>query len=348
MCQYYKLDKKIKSGASFVISQIGYDARKMEELILWIKSRGYNTPVLANIYVLTYPAARLMHENRIPGCVVTERLLSQLEEERNSADKGKSARLLRAAKMYAIARGLGYKGVHIGGHNMSYEMVEYVLDKGEEFYPHWDRLVNEFDYPQENGFYFFEKDHKTGLNNTLESKRPFKGRKTLLSTFSRIMHNILFEPKHFLFHPSQKLVEFVDRHNWTQKAFEFLEHQGKGAFFDCLHCGDCSLADTGYLCTTSQCPKGERLGPCGGSFHGWCEVYPGKRECVWVRSYSRLKAYHAEHSLSEDIIPPRNWELWNTSSLINFYMGRDHTAKRMGVKPPVDKNNKKAEDQPAG
>jgi methylenetetrahydrofolate reductase (NADPH) len=333
MCQYYKLDKKIKSGAGFIISQIGYDARKMEELILWIRSRGYNTPALANIYVLTYPAAKLMHKNKIPGCVVTDKLLMQLEEERKSADKGKSARLLRAAKMYAIARGLGYKGVHIGGHSLSYENVEYILDKGEKFYPHWERLVNEFSYPQENGFYYFEQDQKTGLNTSVESIRPFKGKKTFLSSFSRTLHTMLFDPHHPLFKPAQSTIRFIDRFNWTRKAFEFMEHQGKSVFFDCLHCGDCSLTDTGYLCTTSQCPKGERLGPCGGSFHGWCEVYPGKRECVWVRSYSRLKAYHAEHSLSEDIIPPRNWELWNTSSLINFYMGRDHTSRRLGIKP---------------
>ena len=171
MCQYYKLDKKIRGGAGFIISQIGYDARKAQELILWLSARGYNVPALANIYVLTYPAAKLMHDNKIPGCVVTDKLLTQLEEERKAPDKGKSARLLRAAKMYAVARGLGYKGAHIGGFNMTYDMVEYIMDKGEEFYPRWPELVAEFDYPQQDGFYLFEKDEKSGLNTSVESKR---------------------------------------------------------------------------------------------------------------------------------------------------------------------------------
>ncbi len=340
ICQYYKLDKKIRGGAGFVISQIGYDARKAQELILWLKHKGYQIPALANIYALTYAAAKLMSENKIPGCVVTDKLLAQLDEERKAPDKGKSARLLRAAKMYAIARGLGYKGAHFGGRNMTYDMMEYILQKGEELYPKWPELVAEFDYPQPDGFYLYEKDVNTGLNSTRESGRPLKDRKNWLAGVSRFVHGAFFNPQHPFFKPSQKFFQMVDASNWTRKTFEFLEHQGKGVFFECLRCGDCSLFDTGYLCTTSQCPKGERLGPCGGSFQGWCEVYPGKRQCVWIRSYTRLKAYHEEDKLGTYIIPPRDWELWQTSSWINFYMGRDHTAKRLGISPPVKKAKK--------
>lgn len=337
MCQYYKLDKKIRGGAGFVINQVGYDARKAQELIFWLKDKGYAIPALANIYALSYPAAKLMNENKIPGCVVTDKLLAQLEEERKAPDKGKSARLLRAAKMYAIARGLGYRGAHFGGHGMTYDNMEYILQKGEELYPKWPELVAEFDYPQSDGCYLYEKDTRTGLNSDRQSIRSLKGRKNWLAGLSRFVHQVFFDPQHPLFKPSQKVFQIIDGSNWMRQTFVFMEHQGKSVFFDCLHCGDCSLFDTGYLCTTSQCPKGERVGPCGGSFQGWCEVYPGKRQCVWVRSYTRLKAYHDEDKLCTFVIPPRDWELWQTSSWINFYMGRDHTAKRLGVNPPVKK-----------
>jgi len=40
----------------------------------------------------------------------------------------------------------------------------------------------------------------------------------------------------------------------------------------------------------SQCPKNQRNGPCGGSYEGWCEVYPGERLCIWVKAYRWLKA----------------------------------------------------------
>jgi methylenetetrahydrofolate reductase (NADPH) len=229
---------------------------------------------------------------------------------------------------------------------MTYEMVEFVLDKGEELYPKWRELVAEFDYPEENGFYLFEKDIQSGLNTTKEAAKLFKGKKTWLSAFSRFIDGIFFVPTHPLFKPSRRLFEYIDNSRWMSRTFIFLEHAGKGVTFDCLHCGDCSLVDTGYLCTTSQCPKGERLGPCGGSFHGWCEIYPGKRKCVWVRSYSRQKAYHEENNLGSYIIPPRDWDLWQTSSWINFYLGRDHTAKRLGVTPLPEKPAKTSKPAP--
>jgi len=88
---------------------------------------------------------------------VTDKLLKQLDEERTAKDKGKTARLDRAAKMYSIARGLGYSGAHIGGLGATYEMVEYIINKGEELTPKWQELVAEFDFPQKDGFYLFEK-----------------------------------------------------------------------------------------------------------------------------------------------------------------------------------------------
>jgi methylenetetrahydrofolate reductase (NADPH) len=67
-----------------------------------------------------------------------------------------------------------------------------------------------------------------------------------------------------------------------------------------------------------------------------------------VRAYDRLKAYHEEETLGAYTILPRNWALWQTSSWLNFYMGRDHTAKRLGVKPPGGKAESKSQDKPAG
>ncbi len=334
MCQYYKLQKKLRAGAQFVISQVGYDARKAQELLLWLKQGGYRVPAIANIYVLTYPMAKSMHDNNIPGCVVTGKLLSQLEKERQAPDSGKAARLLRAAKMYAITRGLGYAGAHLGGYGLNHETVEYIIDKGNELFPQWEKLIPEFDYPQAGGFYFFKKDAASGLNTCEPAPRSSKGSRSFIAGFSRLLHRVSFDPQHALFGLSQGIFRRIDHSNTAKKVFEFLEHQGKGLFFDCLRCGDCALIDTAYICPTSQCPKNQRLGSCGGSHDGWCEVYPGKRRCMWVRAYERMKAYNEENTLGEYIIPPRDWDLWQTSSWLNFYMGRDHTAHRLGIKPP--------------
>jgi methylenetetrahydrofolate reductase (NADPH) len=107
-----------------------------------------------------------------------------------------------------------------------------------------------------------------------------------------------------------------------------------------MDCGDCALIDTAYICPMSQCPKGQRNGPCGGSYEGWCEVYPGEKYCIWVRAYGRLKKHNQEDNIGEYIAPPCDWELQHTSSWLNYYLGRDHTAKRLGIKPPQAKTQK--------
>ena len=52
MAQYFKLEKKIQAGAQFLVTQVGYDARKVHEVLQWLKYREYDVPVIANIYVL--------------------------------------------------------------------------------------------------------------------------------------------------------------------------------------------------------------------------------------------------------------------------------------------------------
>jgi methylenetetrahydrofolate reductase (NADPH) len=111
-----------------------------------------------------------------------------------------------------------------------------------------------------------------------------------------------------------------------------MEHMIKVPLFDCMNCGDCGLFDVAFLCPMSQCPKNQRNGPCGGSYEGFCEVYPD-RKCVWVKAYERLIGHKEEDSIGEYIVPPCNWELTGTSSWLNFYQGRDHSAKRLGIEP---------------
>lgn len=81
MSQYYKLNKKIASGAKFVISQLGYDARKWDELRRYMNLYHPTIPLIGNVYVLSTPAAKIMNQNRIPGCVVTDQLVNTLKED---------------------------------------------------------------------------------------------------------------------------------------------------------------------------------------------------------------------------------------------------------------------------
>lgn len=343
MVQYFKLKKKVKAGAQFIITQLGYDARKFHEVIQFVRQQGWDIPVIGNIYILPLATARVMNQNKIPGCVVTDKLVAQLEKEAQAPDKGRQARLDRAAKMYAFMKGMGYAGVHIGGHGVKYEDVEYIIERGEEWSKNWMDFIHEFDFPIPGGFYYYEKDPKTGLNtpNPVDRKnRPLDADVEFVYYFSKVMHNLMLEPGTPLWKPMQAIARAVDGTS-LEKTYHKLEHLIKVCLFDCKDCGDCALFDVGYVCPMSQCPKNQRNGACGGSYMGWCEVYPNKKKCVYVRAYARLKSSGKEDALDSYIVPPPNWDLYQTSSWLNFYLGRDHTAKRLGVEPYKKKKKEK-------
>lgn len=333
--QYYKLEKKLRAGARFIVTQLGYDARKFHEVLMMMKYLGFgDVPVIGNVYVLSRPVARLMNRGGVPGCVVTDKLLADITEEAQAADKGKALRLERAAKMVAIMRGMGFAGAHIGGHGLKYEHVEAILDQSEEFFPIWHDLVSELDYPQTNGWYYFEKNLETGLNSETPVDRSGRRPHSPLSYRGlRLIHHLMFREKGILFRPMCTLARAVDG-SFVEHPLGRVEQLVKLCTNDCMHCGDCALFDTAFICPMSQCPKGQRNGPCGGSMNGWCEVYPEEKECIYVRAYRRLKHYKEEETLKQGQVPPVDYDLRHTSSWLNFYMGRDHTAKRMGIVPP--------------
>ncbi|MCE5265485.1 MAG: methylenetetrahydrofolate reductase C-terminal domain-containing protein [Deltaproteobacteria bacterium] len=332
--QYFKLKKKIAAGAEFVVTQLGYDARKFHELMLFMKLNGLHVPVVGNIYVLPYGAGKLMNQNKIPGCVVTDKLLAELDRERQASDKGVEARLLRAAKMYAFMKGMGFSGVHIGGHGVKYDHVLFIMEKGEELHRNWQDLTLEFDYPQPGGFYLYDQDKSTGLNREMPVRlenRPSNAPVGFVYRLSRIFHHLMFEPDRRLFGFMSSVAGAVAG-TMAESTFHKLEHLAKVLLYDCRDCGDCALTDLAYNCPMSQCPKNQRNGACGGSYEGWCEVHPGKRQCVYVKAYSRLKRFGEGGTLDTYTVSPCNWDLYQSSSWINFYMGRDHSAERFGIR----------------
>ncbi|RLB71274.1 MAG: methylenetetrahydrofolate reductase [Deltaproteobacteria bacterium] len=334
MLQYYKLKKKIAAGAKFIITQTGYDARKFHELVQLKKQAGYDVPFIGNIYVLPFGAGRAMSRNMVPGCVVTDKLVEILDGERKAEDKGKAARLLRSSKMYAFMKGMGYDGVHISGLGVSFDDVVQIIEQGEELVSGWQDVMSEFDFPQKAGFYYFKRASDGLLNNESQAPRTARPEVPFSYKFSRLVHNSCFEPRGLMFKVTQKLVDKSAESGF----FRLVEHLSKVALFECMDCGDCALADVAYICPMSQCPKNQRNGPCGGSYEGWCEVYPNEKKCVWVQAYDRLKNYGEEGKIEDNLVPPPNWDFFHTSSWANYFLGRDHSAKKVGIQAPAKKS----------
>jgi methylenetetrahydrofolate reductase (NADPH) len=327
MAQYYKLTKKAKMGADFIITQVGFDARKFDELLRFMRQSGFRLPVLGNVYILNKPVARVMNRGGVPGCVVTDDLYRIIERESASPDKGRAARLTQATKLIAVLKGIGYDGVHIGGPNLSFEDLQWVIEQSKEFSKNWKEWVREFSFPQKDGFYLFQKDEKTGLNSDVPNFMRSHPSKSLGYAIMRLFHHWFFVPEAPFHRKTRWLCEKIDGSRF-EGAFTEVEYWMKFFTSRCRRCGDCTLPEVAFLCPQSQCPKFLFNGQCGGSSEGWCEVFPGKRRCIYVRAYDRLKPYREEESLKQDCIPPRNWALDQISSWANYFLGRDHHAKK--------------------
>ena len=326
--QFFKLEKKFRAGADFIITQLGYDVRKFAEVLKYMKYRGIDLPILGNVYVLNRTVARLMNKGLIPGCVVTDELLEKIEEETKASDKGKKARLERAAQLMAIFKGMKFNGVHIGGFGLKLEDFEFIIHRAEEIGDNWRDYIQNFRYHQKNEFYYFPED--PGLSFEEEKLTPVEIKKPRIPFSFRIMrifHRRLFEEGVLGYRMAKRIYRWFDKRKFLGKVSYFFERIAKKLLFDCQECGDCALADLAYLCPMSKCAKFQRNGPCGGSKDGMCEA-DNEKKCVWTLAYNRFASINNLDYLREGIIPPVDFSLSETSSWANFYLGRDHTSKK--------------------
>jgi methylenetetrahydrofolate reductase (NADPH) len=322
MTQYYKLEKKVRAGADYVITQLGYDTRKHQELLQYMQSRGIHVPVLGSVFVLTRTVARLMNRGEIPGCTVTDAFLAQVEAEYRSPGKGKEAAIERAARQIAVLKGLGYSGAHIEGLGLSFDEVRWIIERAEEFEGNWQEYAEQFRFSPASTFYLYGGDGDPPARQLIaRTQRP-----SLHFWAMRVLHRLFFRPGTVGYRLMRRLSAWLDAHERAMRAFYALERRTKALLFDCRDCGDCALPEMHYLCPESQCPKFQRVGPCGGSNAGMCEVFPD-RFCVWYRVYVRAKTTGTLEELRDYLTPPRDWTLYGTSSWVNFYMGRTHTEK---------------------
>jgi methylenetetrahydrofolate reductase (NADPH) len=334
--QYFKLQKKIECGARFIINQIGFDSRKISELRVYMNAHGLrNTPLIGNVYLLSSRVAQIFHEGKIPGVVVTPALRDLCRQHGGSADAGKAFFLELAAKQIAIYRGLGFRGVYLGGvHN--YPAIEAILSIEHSFAPDdWKQFAREIQFSRPGEFFYYENDPATSLADPArETPRPPAHSKHVTATYqiSKWSHDSMFVPGTAFARWGAKMCAHAKDPMQGPAPLRALEHLSKAALFSCKDCGDCSLPDIAYLCPESQCAKNQRNGPCGGTREGGCEV-DGYGDCIWLRAYERLKHDHREQTLLDHAPVIQNQGLRGTSAWANLWLGRDHVAKREKARP---------------
>ncbi len=325
--QYAKMLRKAAGGAKYIITQLGYDARKFEELILMKNVMGLTLPALGSVYVLTPGAARIMNQGRVPGAIVPDRLLERVNKEWKDKTKGKKAAVERAARLGAVLRGIGYNGIHIGGIHRDFSMAGLIMDRLETIKDRWREFLPEFDLPQPGGFYAFHSP----AGESDEKPVPRFGRQpSPAPAMDKYLYHALQASHHLFFNfdsPLAPACRAICRHLNSNKVGRLLasiaEHPAKKILLGCHSCGDCAIQHVGFLCPESKCPKHTRNGACGGSLNGRCEVHPDKL-CVWYRAHNRLVSDGKTSEMCDSCIPPRRWELDRTPSWINFHLRRDH------------------------
>jgi methylenetetrahydrofolate reductase (NADPH) len=345
MPQYFKLARKLRCGAQWIIPQLGYDMRKFHEVLLFLKWAGLDAPVVGNVYVLNKTVAGLFNRNQIPGCVVSDELNELAKKYAAGEDKGRTFFRELAAKQLAVFKGLGFASGYLAGTSKAETFFE-IIDIAESFAENdWKDFAKELQYPQPDEFYLFEQDPDTGLGDGervnrdyLESLKnpPKTDNVTAGYRMTHAVHDKVFTPGQGQFDRMRKLYEKLEssgdkRHpSLALRVLNTVENVSKHMAFGCRDCGDCSLPDCAYLCPNTDCSKGARNGPCGGSFDGTCEL--DDKPCLWTRAYDRVKYYgQSEHMLDGPAVFV-NHDLDRTSSWANTFLGRDHHAQKQPAK----------------
>ena len=318
MQQYYKMAKKVRVGADCLMTQVGWDWRKSEELLRYMKENKIDVPVLGNVYFLTTmtPAPRLMNEGKLPGCVVTDELFDKLKSETPERH------IERAAQQVAMYRDLGVAGVDLGG-IFDFDMLIDILEKAEEIGNNWRDHSDNLSFAPEGGWYLYDdagKQRELSKPRAKLSKRNFG-----------VFHNMLFEPGKGVRGPVKAVLGLSKGIRKGEGALEtafhsIFEKPMKSLLFHCEECGDCYLHENFSLCTIGRCEKGLSNAPCGDANpDGTC----GNNEniqCVGELIYEAAASEGAQGltTLATRINPPRIPALAGTSSILNNFFDRDH------------------------
>jgi len=329
MMQLYKLELKILLGARFIITQLGYNLRKLYELKQYLDREGLgHVPVLANIYVTTATIAKMMRAGDISGCVAPEALIRNLDGAK------KAQRLERAAAMVAAVRDLGFAGAHIGGFGLSHSDFMKILELSAEIGGGWRDRLDELVFTEPDEFYLLPEgadglSDPEGSYNTsaTESGRGLKQR------LGRVAHDHLISQDSAMGRFLRARLGDEDgsaRRSGIWDRVLGASTVYRKAALGCMSCGDCIQDHLHYAgCTMNKCYKELRNGPCGGSrINGSCEA-DTDLPCIWNVVYEATRAADSDpRKFATTLVPPRDWCLDQTNAMANRILGLDNACRR--------------------
>ncbi|MEN0036761.1 MAG: methylenetetrahydrofolate reductase C-terminal domain-containing protein [Cellvibrio sp.] len=307
--QYLKLHKKIKAGADYVITQLGYDLSALQEAQDFLKRNQYSQKMLACVMPLTLERAQFILKKKVAGIVIHPHLVSVLKQEKKEGNESHVYK--RCALQILICKHLGFSGVHLSACHKPEEQE--LLERYIEEYRNLDlpacmSLWNTL-WKTQTGKEFIPPE----VNN---QAKPFPAKNILKYKYLSFIHGAFFESK-----VSKSIGKIVFKSLlWkaplVSKFILKAELLAKHIAVACESCGQCRLADTLYVCPET-CPKGLANGPCGGTHLDRCEF--GDRECIHSVKVRLAETVNQTHVLKENLIPAVPIEVRGTSSWQNWF-----------------------------
>ena len=306
--QYLKLHKKIKAGADYIITQLGYDLSALKQAKIFLNHHQYTQKILACVMPLSLARANFMVKHKVAGIVITQHMLKVLADEKQV---GLTDRMfLRCALQILMCKHLGFAGIHLSACHKPEEQM--LLESYIEQYRHLDLDALESLW---NSLW----QVKTGKEFMPEL--PYYSRQPTSSQIIKyhqlhLMHDALFESR-----IAKDIGQFIFQASFWGKsaaanALLKTEYISKHGVVGCESCGQCRLGDTLYICPET-CPKGLANGPCGGTTLDRCEF--GDRECIHSVKARLAKAVEQTEVLKGKLIPTVPIEVRGTSSWKNWY-----------------------------
>ncbi len=272
--QYFKMLRKIASGANFLVTHVGWDMKKLQELQWFLQMREITWPVIARLPLLSAQDIAVIHDGFHPGVHAARLFYAMLQRESTvNPAQCLAAQLTRLGLQAAGCRLLGYSGIQLTGIrdvktlDMALAKIREALDTHTTYngwLAAWNEFHNFIDFaPHSHAFYAFENLLKPDFQSyradqCLPVARAWP--KTRLGDLCRSL--------------GLRLGLAAYAPEWVHSTARVL---------GCGRCKSpaCGLRACHYLCP-EICPKGLAFGACGGSFpDGTCEF--GHAPCFYHR-----------------------------------------------------------------
>lgn len=310
--QYFKLHKKIKAGADFIITQLGYDLNALKQAKQFLSQHQYSQQIFACVMPLTLARAKYMVKHHVAGIVITPHMLDVLEQEKQQGLTENA--YMRCALQVLICQHLGFAGVHLSACYKPEDqavLARYIHQYRDLSLTECELLWNEL-WQITTG-----KEFEPVL--TYYSKRSVPT-EIMKYQYLHFMHELMFDSRVGL-----GIGKSVFQHQfWNRKPIAKvllkIEELTKHSVVGCESCGQCRLGETLYICPET-CPKGLANGPCGGTSLDRCEF--GDRECIHSVKARLAKVVDQTEILKDKLIPTVPIEVRGTSSWKNWYLANE-------------------------